>query len=107
MDKDTKEQIKTVKASTWKKVLIWSAAVLGLVLLVGVLVFMLYRKKGPVGAVADIIRTAQNEAAKADVEAKIKVAEAKSVEKVIIDELKKIKEEKDELVRARKLANLL
>lgn len=99
--------IQKAKASTWKKILIWSVVVLLFCTLVAVLIIVVTKRKSPVAAVNKIVDDAKYQAAKADMDAKIEIAKAKAVEGAVVDELKRIREIKDEEERAKRLAELL
>jgi len=70
------------------------------------LVFLL-KGKGPVKGVKEAVQKSKTESAKADMDEKIKVAEAKGAEKKVIDKLKEIKEIDDEVKRLEELNKLL
>ncbi|KKN49137.1 hypothetical protein LCGC14_0645850 [marine sediment metagenome] len=99
--------IQQAKASTWKKILIWSIVVVVFCTLVAVLLIVVLQRKSPVGAVDAVVARAKHQAAKADMDAKIKTAEARMVEDAVVAELKRIKEIEDEEERAKRLAELL
>jgi hypothetical protein len=107
MTDETKEKVKEAKAPTWKKVLIWVFVVLGLLIGITVLLVMLFRKKGPASAVAEVINFAKTQNAKADMDAKIAIAKAEAVEEETVKQLEQIKEIKNEEERAKRLAELL
>jgi len=106
MDKETKQRIEKAKAPVWKKILIWSGAILGIITLLGIAIIMAVRKTGPSEAVASTLRLAKDASAKADIEAKIRKAEALIAEKEVLDKLKEIKEIDDEEERAKRLADM-
>ena len=103
VDEDLKKELQAAKGSIWKKVLIWGAGILGAV--IG-LVFLL-KGKGPVQGVKEAVQKSKTESAKADMDEKIKVAEAKGAEKQVIEKLKEIKEIDDEVKRLEELNKLL
>jgi len=106
VDEDLKKDLKEATGSLWKKVLIWGAAILAMIGAVVGIIFLL-KGKGPVTGVKEAVQTAKTESAKADMEEKIKVAEAKGAEKAVIDKLKEIKEIDNEDKRLEELNNLL
>jgi hypothetical protein len=67
---------------------------------------MVFRKKSPAKATTEIIRQAKKSNMQADLEAKVEVAEARAVEKTVVEELKRIKEIDDEEEQAKRLADL-
>lgn len=107
MTDDDKQAIKEAKGPSWKKVLLWIGIVLVLVTGVTILMVALFRKKSPVAAASDIINQAKQATAKADMEAKIKMAESRAVEDQVVAELKRIQEIDDEEEQAERLAELL
>jgi hypothetical protein len=110
VDESLKKDLQEAKGSTLKKVLLW---VVGIIAVVGAAVagifgiLYLLKGKGPVEGVKDAIEKTKNETAKADIEEKIKVAEAKNAEKAVIDKLQEIKEIDDEKKRLEELNKLL
>ena len=106
-NKADKAAVQEAKAPVWKKILIWGAAILGLVTLIVVLVIMLIRRRTPGQAAKEIIQIARREVAKADMDAKIEVAKAKAKEDAVIEELHRIREIADEEERADRLVELM
>ena len=106
MDDDLKKELQQAKGSLWKKILIWGAGILGIVGAVIGIVYLL-KGKGPVTGVKEAVQKSKTESAKADIEEKIKVAEAKGAEKEVVAKLKEIKEMDDEDKRFEELNNLL
>jgi hypothetical protein len=100
------QKVQEAKAPSWKKVLIWMAAVLALIVGVVVLLVMLFRKKGPVAATIDVVNYAKQQAAKADVDAMIAMARAESAEESVVKRLVEIREIQDAEERAKRLAEL-
>ena len=103
---DTTEKIKTATAPSWKKVLIWMAAILAVIIGVVVLIIMLFHKKGPVAATTEIVQYAKDQLSKADIDAKIATAKAEAVEESVVKRLMEIREITDETERAKRLAEL-
>ena len=107
---ELKEELKNTTSSTFKKVILW---IVGIIAVLGAAVagvfgiLYLLKGKGPVQGVKDAIQKTKTESAKADIEEKIKVAEAKNAEKEVIDKLKEIKEIDDEMQRLEELNKLL
>lgn len=102
-----KSDLKDVKSSLWKKVLYW---VLGIVAAIGAfigLIFLLKGKDNAKDAAQRHIDRAKAQIAEADLEAKIKEAEAQKEEKAVIDKLKELRKIEDEHERAKELAKLL
>ena len=99
--------IQEAKASTWKKILIWSAVVLLFCTVIAVLLVIVLRKKDPVAATKEVVDYAKHQSALADMDAKIETAKARAVEDVVVEELKRIREITDEEERAKRLAELL
>lgn len=106
IDDKLKKELQDAKGSIWKKVLIWGAGILAMIGAIIGLVFLL-KGKGPVQGVKEAVQKSKTESAKADMEEKIKVAEAKGAEKQVIDKLKEIKEIDDETKRLEELNKLL
>jgi len=106
VEEDLKKDLQKAKGSLWKKILIWGVGILMMIGAVIGLVFLL-KGKGPVKGVKEAVQKAKAESAKADMEEKIKVAEAKGAEKAVVDKLKEIKEIDDETKRLEELNNLL
>jgi hypothetical protein len=106
MTDETTQKIQEAQAPSWKKVLIWMAAGLALVVGVVVLLVMLFRKKGPVGATVEVVNYAKAQVAKADMDAKIATAKSEAVEESTVKQLEAIREIKDETERAKRLAEL-
>jgi len=106
MDDALKKDISDAQGSIWKKVLIWGAGILAIIGAVVGIIFLL-KGKGPVTGVKEAVQTAKTESAKADMEEKIKVAEAKGAETAVIEKLKEIKDITDEDKRLEELNNLL
>jgi len=103
---DLKKDLQKAKGALWKKVLIWGAGILAMIGAVVGIIFLL-KGKGPVEGVKEAVQKSKTESAKADMEEKIKVAEAKGAEKEVVDKLKEIKEMDDEDKRLEELNNLL
>ena len=107
---ELKKELKNATGSTLKKTLLW---VVGIIVAIGAAVagvfgvLYLLKGKGPVKGVQDVIQKTKNETAKADIEEKIKVAEAKNAEKAVIDKLKEIKEIDDATKQLEELNKLL
>jgi len=99
--------VQNAKGPSWKKVLVWIGVVLALVTGVTILLVALFRKKAPAAATRDIIGYAKRQSTKADVEAKIEVAQAREVEASVVKQLEQIKEIKGEEEQAKRLAELL
>ena len=81
------------------KIIWWVLGVLGAILALGFGVtgiLYLLKRKGPLAAAEGVINKSKSEIHKADIEAKIKVAEAAEAEKKVVDKLKEIKEMDDE-----------
>jgi len=106
MPEENIEKVKDATAPSWKKVLIWMAAILALLVGVVVLIVMLFRKKGPIAATAEGVNYAKQQASKADIDAMIKVAKAEAVEESVVKRLMEIREIPDEVERAKRLAEL-
>lgn len=106
VDEDLKKELQKAKGSIWKKVLIWGAGILAMIGAVIGLVFLL-KGKGPVKGVKEAVQKSKLESAKADMEEKIKVAEAKGAEKKVVEKLKEIKEIDDEVKQLEELNKLL
>ena len=100
------EKVKAATAPSWKKVLIWMAAALALLVGVVVLIVMLFRKKGPIAATTEIVNYAKQQTSKADLDAMIKVAKAEAVEESVVKRLVEIREIQNETERAKRLAEL-
>jgi len=98
--------VKEAKGPLWKKVLWWMVGILG-VIGAFVLILCLIRKKGPVTVASDIVKDIKYKVDKIDIEAKVKVAEAESIEKAVIDQIKAAAEIKDERKRLQALATAL
>lgn len=101
-----KQELQSAKGSLWSKLLIWIVGIIGVIGAVVGLVF-LFKGKGPIKGSQEAIQKAKDQSAKADLEEKIKVAEAKGAEKAVIDKLKEIKEMDDEDKRLEELNKLL
>jgi len=107
---ELKEELKNTTSSTFKKVILW---IVGIIAVLGAAVagvfgiLYLLKGKGPVQGVKDAIQKTKTESAKADIEEKIKVAEAKNAEKEVVDKLKEIKEIDDDKKRLEELNKLL
>lgn len=101
-----KKDLQDAKGSLWKKVLIWGAGILAMIGAVVGIVFLL-KGKGPVTGVKEAVQKSKTESAKADMDEKIKVAEAKGAEKAVIAKLKEIKEIDDADTRLEELNRLL
>lgn len=99
--------IAKAKASTWKKILIWSIVVVVFCTIIAVVIAVIAMKKNPAAASKAIVDKAKAESFKADMDAKIKEAEARAVEDSVVDQLKRIREIEDEAERAKRLAELL
>jgi len=106
IDEDLKKELKNAKGSLWQKVLIWGAGILAMIGAVVGIVFLL-KGKGPITGVKEAVQKSKTESAKADIEEKIKVAEAKGAEKAVVDKLHEIKKIDDEDKRLEELNNLL
>lgn len=106
MSDETTDKIKAATAPSWKKVLIWMAAALALLVGVVVLIVMLFRKKGPIAATTDVVNYAKDQASKADLDAMIKVAKAEAAEESVVKRLVEIRDIPDEVERAKRLAEL-
>jgi hypothetical protein len=106
IDPALKKELQDAKGSIWKKVLIWGAGILAIIGAVIGIVFLL-KGKGPVKGVKEAVQKAKTESAKADMEEKIKVAEAQGAEKKVIEKLEEIKEMDDEVKRLEELNKLL
>ena len=110
LSEELKKELKNATGSTLKKTLLW---VVGIITAIGVAIagvfgiLYILKGKGPVKGVQDVIQKTKNETAKADIEEKIKVAEAKNAEKAVIDKLKEIKEIDDETKQLEELNKLL
>lgn len=107
MNNADKLAIQQAKASSWKKILLWSGIVLVLCTGITILLVIILRRKDPVAATQAIIGYAKHQSAKADIDAKIATAKARFVEDAVVDELKRIREIQDEEIRAKRLAALL
>lgn len=103
---DFKKELQNAKGALWKKVLIWGAGILAMIGAVVGIVFLL-KGKGPVTGVKEAVQKSKTESAKADMDEKIKVAEAKGAEKAVVDKLKEIRELDDEDKRLEELNSLL
>jgi F0F1-type ATP synthase membrane subunit b/b' len=103
---EVQEAIKNAKGSMGKKVLFWVLGIFGVLAAVVGIIFVL-KGKGPVKGVKEAINKTKTEIAKADMDAKIKAAEAKGAEKQTLDKLKEIKEIEDEKTRLEELNKLL
>jgi hypothetical protein len=107
---ELKQELKDAAGSTLKKTLIW---VVGIIVAIGAAIagvfgiLYLLKGKGPIEGVKDVIQNTKNETTKADIAEKIKVAEARGAEQVIIDKLKEIKEIDDEAKQLEELNKLL
>lgn len=110
VDEQLKKELQDASGSTIKKILIW---VVGIVAALGAAVagvfgiLYILKGKGPVTGVKDAIQATKTEIAKADLEEKIKVAEAKGAEDKVVEKLKEIKEMDDEQKRLEELNKLL
>ncbi len=106
VEEGLKKELQAAKGSLWKKILIWGA---GILTMIGAIIGVVYllKGKGPVTGVKEAVQRSKTESAKADMEEKIKVAEAKGAEKAVVDKLKEIKELDDEDKRLEELNNLL
>jgi len=110
VSEELKQDLKNAAGSTGKKILLW---VVGIITAIGAAVAGIFgilyilKGKGPVKGVQDVIQKTKHETAKADIEEKIKVAEAKNAEKEVVDKLKEIKEIDDEQERLEELNKLL
>lgn len=103
---DLKKALAEKTGSVGKKILWWVLGILGVIgALVGIV--CLLKMKGPLSAAEDVIKTSKAEIAKSDIEAKIKLAEAKNAEKKVVDKLKEIKEIDDEVKALEELNKLL
>lgn len=105
-DEQPKSSLKTVKSPLWKRVLWWTLAALGVIGVIILLVF-LFRKKSPKEQMNEVINKAKAQIQKAEIEEKIKVAEARGEEKAIVDRLKEIKKLDDAHEQAKELEKLL
>lgn len=101
-----KSDLSNVKAPIWKRVLWWTLAALGVIGVIVLLIF-LFRKKGPKEQVNDVINKAKAQIQKAELDEKIKVAEARGEEKAVVDRLKEIKKIDDAHEQAKELEKLL
>jgi len=110
VSEELKQDLKKATGSTGKKVLLW---VVGIITAIGAAVagvfgiLYLLKGKGPVKGVKDVIAKTKHETAKADIEEKIKVAEAKKAEEAVVKKLEEIKEIDDEQERLEELNKLL
>ncbi len=103
---ELKEELKKATGSVWKKVLWWVIGVLGVLgALLGIVAIL--KGKGPLSAAEEVIKDTKTNIRAADLDAKIKAAEAKGAEKAIIDKLKAIKEMKNEDEALKELAKIL
>lgn len=110
LSQELKDELKKATGSATKKAAWWAAGVIGvfLALVLGIVgILFVLKKKGPLAAVDAVIKKTKTELAKSDMDEKIKVAEAKGAEKVVIDKLKEIKEIDDEKQRLEELNALL
>jgi nucleotide-binding universal stress UspA family protein len=87
-------------------VLWWTLAALGVIGVIVLLVF-LFRKKSPKEQVNEVINKAKAQIQKAEIDEKIKVAEARGEEKAVVDRLKEIKKLDDAHEQAKELEKLL
>jgi ATP-dependent Zn protease len=107
LTEEQKEKVSNAKGSLPKKALWWLLGIFGVVLIIGLVLFFVLRKGGPSEAIKQVVNKTKNEVSKADIEAKIKAAEAAGVEKEKIEEIKNTLEIDDVDERRKKLAELL
>lgn len=97
----------SVQTPVWKKILYW---VIGIVAAVGAFIGLIFLLKGGSSAKAAAqkqVDKAKKNIAEADLEAKIKVAEARKEEQAVVEKLKDLRKIDDEYKRAQELAKLL
>ncbi len=102
-----KSDLSGIKSAWWKRALWW---ILGILAAVGVFVGIILALKGSKkasNAANQQVAKAKAQIAKADLEATIKIAEARNEEKAVIDKLKEIRNIDDEEKQAQELADLL
>jgi hypothetical protein len=103
---EDKQAVKAAKGPSWKKVLLWVGVSLLILTAITVIAVMIWRKKDPAAATKEVIGQAKAASQRADIDAKIKVAEARGVEQDVVDELREIREIEDEKERLQRLADM-
>lgn len=107
-DQETKtDKVATTTAPATSKVLWWSLGILAVLTVVTIIIVAVTKKKSALDAVLHVVDFVDQQVSNADLEAKIKMAEAEKLEQVKIDELKKLREIKDVHTRNRRLAEIL
>lgn len=103
---EQKAAIQGAKAPGWKKALFWILGVLVILLIIAVVVAVVVATRGKSNPAKPILDKVKQVNDRADMEAKIKAAEAAGAEKAVLNELNRVKEIDDEHERSKRLAEM-
>ena len=107
LTQEQKDAISGAKASKGRKILYWVLAVLAILLISAVVVAVILASRGKSNLAKPIIDKTKRALDRADMDAKIKAAEAAGAEKAALDELDRIKKIEDAHERNKRLAEIL